>query len=1007
MVNINVKSHYSFRQSLLKPKDIVSFAKENHSKYACLCDVNYFGGALEFLSLCQSSDIQGIVGLEFKVKLNERLVNVLAYAKNTKGYHALMKVSSLLNVDRIYQIDYEVLEVYLDDLIILIDVLSSDLYKAYLLEEDYRLVLDEYKEAFNNFYYFMNDYHFDKTFILNFRESYIKEHEIMASSKHYLFKEDEATLQILKNIENYQKLELYALNKEGKDYLLEESEYLKHYSKEVYQYTESFLSLFEPIELKVEQTLPLYKESKHLNNAYLKKLAMTGLKKRLSSEDIPNHYLERLIYELETIIKMDYANYFLIVYDYVLFAKKSGIYVGPGRGSAAGSLLAYTLGITNIDPIKEGLIFERFLNPERISLPDIDVDFQTNRRDEIFTYLANKYGIEHVAHIVTYGSFQAKNSLSDVGKVLDLPEYKIKMLKEYVPDVLNIKLVDVLKENKALQKQLREDDLFAQVYHHAMKLQGIIRHPSIHAAGVLVSDKAMVEYTPTTFNQDSLATTQYDMDYLESIGLNKLDILGLETLDVLQAIVSDIGDDFKLESIPLNDEKTLALMSSGHTLGIFQYEEDFVRQTLRKMKVDSMADLVATTSLCRPGPMQFINEYIDRKHKVKAIDYILPELKDILEETYGIIVYQEQIMKITQVMANFSLAKADIVRKGMGKKDLALLEKIKDEFVQASIENGYSQDKAIEVYEMILKFSNYGFNKAHACSYALLGYQLGYLKAHYPLIFYRNILNRNVGKSEKLKKIIMEMNAFGLSVHLPDIRVSTNQFVLKDKTYYLPLSFIKGVSALNVKDIVEIRALNNEAFVDYVSSVKSLIKGNIKEGIIEKLIYAGALDYLEMTRLTMIENLDKVVTYLKIAGLDSDQMALALDVIPPPKIIQYQDNDSVNEKEFELLGMYFKSSPLSKYTGMYGDLLLSELSVNQKALCMVNSSREIKTKKGELMAFVNVSDQFDTRTLVVFPKVYRSLNFKFKSHDVLMIQGHQDEKEMYNIIVNKIKKLND
>jgi len=999
MTNINVKSHYSFRQSLLKIKDIVSFTKNNDFKYVCLCDTNYFGGALELLTLAKKNKIQAILGLEFKVTYNEETYNILAYSLNKEGYHSLMKLSSYINRNNDKVIDYEIYTQYKEHLIILIDVMSSNIYKDYLLEKDYTFRLKEYISLFNSFYYFIQDYHLDKDFVLKFREIYNPSYEIAASSKRYLNSEDESTLQVLKHIENYHIISNDLLNSKGQDYLYTLDGFNKHYTTNVLDNTNQFLSLFQEINLEQEQTLPMYKESTELINAYLKKLALTGLQKRLNTNEIPSNYLERLKFELNTVISMNYSDYFLIVYDYVLYAKKQGIYVGPGRGSAAGSLLSYTLGITNVDPIKEGLIFERFLNPERISLPDIDVDFQANRRDEILSYLKDKYGTDKVANLVTYDLFQNKSALIDVGKVLDIPVYKVNSLKDYLKNDQTLK--QILETDKRLQRVLEKDELLSTLYKHATKLQGIIRDPSIHASGVLVTKEAMSHYTPTS-NETSLVS-QYDMYYIESIGLNKLDILGLKTLDILDSIASEISPDFKLESIPLNDLKTLALMSTGQSMGIFQYEADFVRQTLRKMKVDSINDLVATTALCRPGPMQFVDEYIKRKHNQSKIDYILPILKPILEETYGIIVYQEQIMKITQVMANFSMAKADNVRKGMGKKDLALLQEIKEDFVQESIKNGYTLEQANHVYDLILEFSNYGFNKAHAYSYALIGYYMAYLKAHYPYIFYRNILNYASGEPAKLKKIITEMNHFNLKIEGINLNISSNEYVIKDNVYYLPLTFIKGLSITNVNEIISIRNQYPDKFTSYMDAITKLVKGNISETNIQKLIYAGAFDCFDLSRTTMIENLDKVISYLKIASLDTDQLSLAIDVIPPPKIIAYTESHDIASKEFELLGMYIKANPFSQYTETYGDLPLSDIVTNKKALCIVDNVRERKTKKGDLMAYVSVSDQFDNKELIIFPKTLTKLENKIKKQDVLLVEGRFDDVEDHKILVSHLK----
>ncbi|WP_423362878.1 DNA polymerase III subunit alpha [Mycoplasma sp. P36-A1] len=1008
LINLNVKSHYTNKNSLLKPIDIINFSKNNNSKYAAICDLNYFGGALEFIKIAQKNNIIPILGLEFEIKDQYSSYTTIAYAKNIQGYKTLQKISSILYENNKKYLELDSLKDNQENLFIVIDILKSKIYQDYLLENDnYQDTLNFYKENFNQFYYYVDNYYFDEEFIKQFRIDYNYEKEILANPVRYYQPEDEATLKILQAIDNQTKLDSKIDSLKGNQYLKDEKQLKENKDAQTINNTQTFIMQFSDIILPQIDTLPMFKSTTKEINDYLTSLSIYGLKKRLKTDIIPNNYLNRLKYELSIIIKMNYSNYFLVVYDYVLFAKSNNILVGPGRGSSAGSLVAYTLGITNVDPIINNLIFERFLNPERISLPDIDVDFQTNKREEVIQYLISKYGYEHVAHIVTFGTFQAKNSLSDVAKVMQLPDYKVNNLKKLIPDVAKVRLIELLKTEKAINYMLDQDEKLNFVYHQAIKLENIIRHMSTHAAGILLTKEKLIEYVPTIKIQEQPLLEQYDMTYLEDIGLNKMDILGLETLDVLSGILDDIEEKIDLNKIPLNDKKTLDLMSSGKTLGIFQFESDGVINVLKRMKIDSINDMVATTALFRPGPMKYIDNYIARKNNLEKVDYIVDDLKPILQETYGIIVYQEQIMQITQVMAGFSLAKADIVRKGMAKKQIKVLENIKTDFIQNATLKGYSHEVATKVFAMILQFSDYGFNKAHAYSYALLGYYLAYLKANYPKEFFNNVLYSNINKVDKIKKYAFEMKDYDLKLKTPDINLSTLKFNNIDNYFVLPFTSIAGIGQAAAKSIIEIREQNNNHFSSYIDAVAKLKMAHINESTIKNLIYAGAFDGFSYNRKTMIENLTKVQNYIEINNLDSNQTILPLNVVAPPKIVPYQETEEVLNHEYELLKLYLKNNPLDKYLKDNPQLILDNIKDNKQAIAIVDSIKEIKTKKNlQLMAFVRVSDQYVSKTLIIFPKTYIRIKPILNVKNVILIIGKEDEKEVDNIIVDNIKVLN-
>lgn len=1003
--NINVKSHYSLLNSSLKINDIINFALNNDFKYVSLCDQNYFSGGLEFIFSAKKNNLIPIIGLEITLKKDDYLIKYCAFSINYLGYKNLEKLSSCALSNNELSINEEEFNKYNDGLVFVVDVLSSNIYQNYLLNDeidnnDIKIL----NELFNNeyFYFIENDDDFKQLFI----KASNNEKYIIASSKHYLHKEEHDLYLMLNAIKESRIVEKGLLNQSGNLYLKTYDEIKNEYKSNEIINTEKFLRLFNNYELKLDYTLPLYKKNEYEVNEYLKSLSYKGLLKRLHN-NVSDIYKTRLIYELDVVRKMGYSNYFLIVYDYVLYAKKNDILVGPGRGSSAGSLIAYTLGITEVDPIKNSLLFERFLNPERLSLPDIDVDFQDDKRDEIIEYLKNKYGSENIGHIATFGTFQAKNTIRDLGRVLDYPNYQIEQILKLMPiedKRSKIRLESVLNNSNQLQILLNSNEDLKYIYHKAILLEDVNRHISTHAAGIIIANKELVNYAPIIKGINDTLMIQYSMDYIEEIGLYKMDILGLKNLSILSNILKRINDDVKLSEININDKKTLDLVSKGQTLGIFQFESDGVIKVLKKMKVDTIDDMVATTALFRPGPMKYIDEYISRKNNIKAFSYLHDDLKPILSSTYGIIVYQEQIMQICQVMAGFSLAKADIVRKGMAKKDKKLLEDIKIEFVNASLEKGYNIDVVNKVYEMILLFSDYGFNKAHAYSYALLGYYLAYLKVNYPIAFYESILSANTYNIQKLKQYFYEMKQLNLKISNPNINISNFDYVYENNEFIMPLLSIKGLGDSNTTNIINERILNKE-YSDYINCVVRLIKAKIGIKIIESLIYSGAFDSFEYNRNTMIENLEKVVNYAQLISVDDKQYTLEIDFIPKPKIIKYKEEYDIIAKELEYLGLYVAKHPLDIYENKYDSLTINNFNVNKQALVYIDFIKEIRTKKGELMAFINASDQVDNISLVLFPIVYSRLKVLLSNKKAILVRGKLDEKDSNNIIVSEIEVL--
>jgi DNA polymerase-3 subunit alpha len=1008
--NINTKSHYSLLNSTLKVDDIIQHALVNGFKYASLCDDNYMGGALEFYFKCQKQDIIPIIGLNFMVCFdNNNQIKINAYALNNKGFKALEQISSYLYLNNL-EITYQELIKYLDDLVILIDYAQKFYFNLFIYDKEaLNDKLNSLKSYFNKYYYYLSDYNDSYYHYLEDNIAFNK--EIIALDSTYHNSNDYYLLQILKAIAEQKEISKIDFKTKGTHFLLNK-EHLVKYDQRLLLNTEEFISNFSNYDIIVDNGLPLYQKDLLACNKYLEKLSLLGLKKRISKELLNEQYFNRLEYELSIINKMGFANYFLIVYDYVFYAKKHDILVGPGRGSCAGSLVAYCLGITEVDPIKNNLIFERFLNPERINLPDIDVDFEDDRRYLIIEYLKAKYGHEYIAHICTYGTFQARSSIRDVGKVLKVPPHRINIILDLLPKHLNVSLQQIVHDNLELKLKLSTHHDLQNVFEIASKLEGINRHLSTHAAGVIINKNSLINTIPVMVDSDQTLLSQYSMEYLEKINLYKMDILGLRNLGVIRNIISYINDDINFYKIDINDQKTLKLLSSGMTLGIFQFESDGVMKVIKKMKIDSINDLVATTALFRPGPMQYIDEYIARKNEHKPFNYFSDDLKPILLETYGIIIYQEQIMQITQKLAGFSLAKADIVRKGMAKKDAQVLEGIKQEFISSSIKNGYQEPLVNDIYNVILSFAGYGFNKAHAYSYSLLAFYLAYFKANYPLAFFRSVLSTNVYNIDKLKKYFYEMKyLYNYKIVCPNINISTLEFEIVNDTFVLPFLSIKGLGINNAQLIMEER--KNGLFEVFHISIIRLLSIGINMSIIEALILSGAFDGMDLNRTTMISCLPKIKYKYSFIDINqtninfySDGTNEITDINTAPKFQIYQDNImEIANKEFALLGLYLDNHPLNSFEDKYPNSLLKDFHLNKQALVIIDSIKEIKTKKKELMAFVRVSDTLDVKTLVVFPRIYAKYRKILKIKNIMMVRGKLDLKDENNIIVDELIEL--
>ncbi len=943
---IYLKTVYSFLTSLITIDELISFAKSNKLDSLCICDDNMYG-VMEFIKKCNDNNIKPIVGLD--------IGSCLLFAKDYTGYQNLMKLTTLKSEK---ELNIEDLSKYSDSLICFIN--ENDDLKLKSVYDDYYI-------------YSLNDtdnFPLHKTLCLN--------------------KEDLETLKYLHML------------KDGKvvsdKYEFDNDVYYKKIVDS--RYTE-FINKCNLILPKYELNLPdycKYNDTKGLNaDDYLKNLSIIGLNKRLNNK-VSNDYKERLLHELDVIMKMGFSNYFLIVYDYIKYAKTNGILVGPGRGSAAGSLVSFSLGITDVDPIKYDLLFERFLNSERVTMPDIDTDFPDNKRDEIINYVVNKYGNKNVCQITTFGTFGIKMALRDMGKVMNIPTYVIDDLSKKIGNLTSQEVAS----NIELVKYINSDNKLKKLFMVTKRIEGIPRHTSIHAAGVIMANTSLDDIIPLTLDNNKYLSC-YEAMYLEDLGLLKMDFLGLKNLTIIDNILKTLEKEkkitLKFSDIPLDDEMTNQVFCNGDTEGIFQFESSGMKDFLVRLHPDSFTDVFNANAFFRPGPSSNIDSFIKRKFNKEKIDYFDDSLMDILKETKGIIVYQEQIMRIANTMASFTLGEADILRRAMSKKKLSDITKFQDKFINNSIKNGYDKEKASEIFNLILNFASYGFNKSHSVAYSIISYKMAYLKAHYPLYFYLSLLNSSEMDEVKTKKYLQELKSHNLKVSKPDINKSNDNYVIHYDTIYLPFKVIKGISSVISNKLIEVR---NDKFNDIYDFFSKLAIGSIPKNVSLSLIKSGTLDSFEINRKTIYENLDNLINY---GNLVKD---LGSENVLKPEIINYPEftKEELISFEKECFGFYLSNHPVVFYRSKLKNAvkvvdLKKYFNKNITTILLVDRIKETKTKDNLPMAFIEGSDEESVVDVIVFPKVYETIS-NLKKGGIIKVEGRVERKKNYNIIASTI-----
>jgi DNA polymerase-3 subunit alpha len=1034
-VPLHLHTEYSLLDGAIRIPELIATAREYRMPAVAVTDHGNMFGAVEFYQAASRAGIKPILGCEMYVapesrtdrtrgETDEAAFHLVLLARDNDGYRNLVSLISRAYTEGFYykpRIDRELLAQYSGGLIGLSACMKGEI-PYYLRRGD----LEKARETALQYKRILEP----ENFFLELQENGLKEQEdlnrrlyelgrelhiglVATNDSHYLRREDARAHEILLCIQTGKTMsDPNHMRFEGDGFYFHSPEEMLEAFKNLPEAVLNTREIAERCNVDLrfgDNMLPKFETPDGSRpSEYLQRLAVGGLEEKMKG---PPHeaYRERLARELAVIKKMGYSSYFLIVWDFINYAKAHGIPVGPGRGSAAGSLVAYALGITEINPIKYGLLFERFLNPERVSMPDIDVDFCKDKREHVINYVSNKYGRDHVAQIITFGTMAAKACIRDVARAMDFPYAEADRLAKLVPETLKITLKKALRQEPQLREGYDGDEKIRDLLDVAMRLEGLSRHASTHAAGVVISPEPLTNYTPLyqTPGDDSL-TTQFDMGSIEKLGLIKFDFLGLKTLTIIEkttTLIRESGMELSLEDVPLDDKKTYEFLSSGATTGVFQLESEGMRDILIKMRPNRFEDLIALVALYRPGPIKsgMIDDFIKRKKGQKAVKYELPQLKEILDETYGVIIYQEQVMSIANKLASFTMGQADVLRKAMGKKKVDVMEKRKEDFIKGCLENGISGKKAERLFDLMAFFAEYGFNKSHSAAYAYIAYQTAYLKAHFPVHFMAATMSADLDNSDKIVKSIRECRQMSISILPPDINLCGRQFRVSEEGIRFGLGAVKGVGAAAIESIKNTR--DSGPFKSMEDFLQRVDTRKVNKKVIEALIKSGAFDSLDPAAedAHSTESLGRWRAKATDMASTSNGNVPSLDLFGDTAETEKDVWDEMNllRNEKEALGFYISGNPLDKYRrelsafDIGGIFELSNAADKEEieTAGLVVGMKKLRTKKGELMAYLGLEDGEGSVEVVVFPELYRSSMDLLKKDTPVLVKGTLDKTE--------------
>ncbi len=1055
--HLHTHSHYSLLDGLAKIDDLIKRAKELEMDSLALTDHGVMYGVIEFYQKAKKNNIKPILGVEAYVAKNSRhdkspglddkRNHLILLAKNEIGYKNLIKLTTSAHIEGFYykpRIDKELLKENSDGIIGTSACMGGEISQAILANdfEKAEKTINEFQEIFGkeNFYLELQDHPTLKG-QNEINDALIKLSKktsaplVAANDIHYVNKEDDKAQDILLCIQMNRTIdEQNRMTMIGEDYSMKSTEEMIRNFKHVPEAIDNTQKIVSQCNVEIDLgkiLLPHFEVPENLTpEKYLEKLCRDGIGRRYGKTN--DSVEKRLRFELDTISNMGFASYFLIVQDFVNWSKGQGIVVGPGRGSAAGSIVSYLIGITDIDPIKYDLLFERFLNPDRISMPDIDLDFADNRRDEVLKYVARKYGKDHVAQIVTFGTMAARAAIRDTGRALGLPYSLCDRVSKAIP--MFTKLPDAVANVKELKEMYDGESAVKNLIDNALKLEGVARHSSTHACGVVISKNSLDQYTPCQYppQGDSGFVTQYEMHNIEDLGLLKMDFLGLKNLTIIEntlKIVSKTkGVKIDLPNIPLQDEKTLKLFKEGKTTGVFQFESSGMKRYLKKLAPTDFEDIVAMVAMYRPGPLNsgMVDEFIDRKHGRKEVVYKHPIMESALKNTYGVIIYQEQVMRLSKDMANFTGGQADTLRKAMGKKIAELMAEMKVAFIEGCIKNEISKKIAEETFSDMEKFAEYGFNRSHAVCYALIGYQTAYLKAHYPAEFMASLLTADRENIDRIAIEVDECRQMGIEVLPPDVNKSFIDFGVINENgkeeIRFGLSAIKNVGKNIVETIVEERKANGKfkGIEDFVLRVESK---DLNKKSMESLTRSGSFDSMEEAS-KLLANMERILLFAKEhqKAKNSGQVSLfgtAEDSTNSTDQLQLKEMPPVDKREKmawekELLGLYVSDHPLKEYSSYLrnefkGINNLSNEDVNQivKVGGIITKIQKIVTKRGQTMVFAILEDLTGKIETLVFPRLLEGDQGIWTEGNIVWIKGKLSDKDgVFKILAEEIKRIN-